>query len=496
MISKIMKFNGYLIVILCILFVFPLKISAEEKTSLSIHYVDIENLTHSQKRNIIYSEPKIEVHKKNNDIQLVYRKIDKVFISSNENNYSRNIITTSEATLNNVPRELLNKKSYPRTGERINPHIIVLGFVILLLVSIFYLLNRKRINKIIIIGIVAGSIGTVNNLAVNAEKVINELAPIKVEQLLINSIYSCKIPNISGYEYVGYLDINGNNSDSLKEQKGFVTVKYCDENLNELDSQIILSGNVGEAYASKPKKILGYELARSPDNTIGKYTKKNQTVTYIYKAIPTFGIVEIHYVDDSGKQIADPQTLTGEVGSEYQTTAKAISGYNLVRTPDNASGKYKNEIQVVNYVYKVENIDASIRIKFVDNSGVRFKAPNLMTTKNGSLVPIYPNLEKYEWVLNYNNQRYQQDQFLEDIVIPTKIGEEYSLPEKMKFTMRDENGNFVDYLMSPNEDGSSSGPHYCENIHAIPNNIQGKVTNREIVVTYIIELYWVATPAP
>ena len=67
------------------------------------------------------------------------------------------------------------------------------------------------------------------------------------------------------------------------------------------------------------------------------------------------GTVIVNYVDESGKTIAEPSTLTGTVGSSYKTSAKDVSGYTLKTTPGNATGKFTSETIKVSYVYKVSD---------------------------------------------------------------------------------------------------------------------------------------------
>ena len=66
---------------------------------------------------------------------------------------------------------------------------------------------------------------------------------------------------------------------------------------------------------------------------------------------PDKGTVTVKYVDESGKEIAAAKTLTGNVGSSYETSAATVSGYTLKGTPSNAAGKYTKEAITVTYTY-------------------------------------------------------------------------------------------------------------------------------------------------
>lgn len=63
--------------------------------------------------------------------------------------------------------------------------------------------------------------------------------------------------------------------------------------------------------------------------------------------------VTVHYQDEAGKDLAEAVTLpAGMVGDDYVTEAQTIKGYTLLKTPENAVGKYGDTAIDVYYVYK------------------------------------------------------------------------------------------------------------------------------------------------
>ncbi|WP_125765364.1 MucBP domain-containing protein [Levilactobacillus mulengensis] len=62
--------------------------------------------------------------------------------------------------------------------------------------------------------------------------------------------------------------------------------------------------------------------------------------------------VTVRYVDTAGKAIAPVKTLTGDLGTSYQSTALKIANYTLKTTPTNATGKFTSQAQTVTYVYQ------------------------------------------------------------------------------------------------------------------------------------------------
>ncbi|WP_239257418.1 MucBP domain-containing protein, partial [Listeria ilorinensis] len=102
-----------------------------------------------------------------------------------------------------------------------------------------------------------------------------------------------------------------------------------------------------------------------PDNATGTYKTEDQTITYVYEKAQ--GNVIVKYVDEEGNEIAETETLTGEVSADYETIAKDIAGYQLKETPENAIGTYTTEDQTVTYVY--EKALGNVIVKYVDEEG-------------------------------------------------------------------------------------------------------------------------------
>ncbi|MEG1487622.1 MucBP domain-containing protein [Lactococcus sp.] len=253
--------------------------------------------------------------------------------------------------------------------------------------------------------------------------------------------------------------------------------------LENLASKNTTKYSIGSEYSENISSISGYEYI----GYLHDYSDNAKPVEN--------GIVTIQFVNESNSEVAPSKTLTGIVGSEYTTSSEEIDGYTLSSTPSNANGKFTLASQTVKYIYKEVDQSAIITVKFVDNSGNPFVIPDFTTLKNGAFVSQYPNLAQYSAFLDYNGQTYNQKQTVDNITIPTKMGEKYSLPEQVTFHIKDGKGNDVDYLISPNEDGSSSGTRYWYSLKA-PDNVNGTVQDKEIIVTYVIEGYGVVIAAP
>ncbi|EAE6828996.1 class 1 internalin InlJ [Listeria monocytogenes] len=131
-----------------------------------------------------------------------------------------------------------------------------------------------------------------------------------------------------------------------------VTVHYLDDKGEKLADDEVLSGNLDDPYTSNAKDIPDYTLTTTPDNATGTFTTTSQSVTYVYtKNIVAAEPVTVNYVDDTGKTLAPSETLNGNVGDTYNTTAKQIEGYTLSTEPTNVTGQFTSSAQTVNYIY-------------------------------------------------------------------------------------------------------------------------------------------------
>lgn len=130
-----------------------------------------------------------------------------------------------------------------------------------------------------------------------------------------------------------------------------VTVKYQDEEGNDIAESIPLEGKIGLPYESEAISINGWTLKTKPENASGTFTDKPQEVTYVYERAEA-GVVTVKYQDEKGNDIAEATPLDGKVGLPYESETIGIKGWTLKETPENASGTFTEETQEVLYIYK------------------------------------------------------------------------------------------------------------------------------------------------
>ena len=129
-----------------------------------------------------------------------------------------------------------------------------------------------------------------------------------------------------------------------------VTVRYQDEEGNELDKDVILSGYVGEEYTTEQKEISGYTLKDIQGNASGTFSDKPQEVVYIYERTDA-APVTVKYQDEEGNDLSPADTLNGKIGLPYESQPKSINEWTVKTTPSNASGIFSDQPQEVVYVY-------------------------------------------------------------------------------------------------------------------------------------------------
>ncbi|CAJ1229410.1 hypothetical protein FD38_GL002202 [Levilactobacillus zymae DSM 19395] len=201
----------------------------------------------------------------------------------------------------------------------------------------------------------------------------NILAPTETQTGQVGTNYTTQAKTIKGYKLV---TTPANATGQFTEAPQTVTfiyakamssivVNYQDDQGNTLAPTETQTGQVGTDYTATAKAIKGYKLVTTPANATGQFTETPQTVTFIYaKAMSS---IVINYQDDQGNTLAPTETLAGQVGTDYTTTAKTIKGYKLVTTPANATGQFTEAPQTVTFVYT--KAMSSIVINYQDDQG-------------------------------------------------------------------------------------------------------------------------------
>lgn len=392
------------------------------ESSVTTRFVNYDNLNSLEQNQVKQGKIDDIVQHDNETFTLVYKKVvpksEVIPPSSSKTPTSSSVIPSNVESTNS---------SLPKTGEKSGKLLPVVGIFIALAAS-FLLYKSKRVKNLILLLLAAGSIGGINKASAET---VGSLPDTKVTTYSFGNVYSEEIPEVSGYEYMGYI----------------------------------------HEFKDNPKPI-------------------------------EKGNITVQFLDEQGKELADTETLTGDIGTEYKTSPKNIEGYSLIVTPSNANGKFESTTQTVKYIYKAIDQSAILVVRFVDGSGNEFSIPDLTNKgytkayKPEGLVPVTDDeISKYTVELDYDGHIYHQGDVMNDVTIQAKIGDTYSLPDMIKLVIKDENGNKVNGLLAPQPDGAMSGIEHWRN-YDVPVNASGTVMDKKVVVTYVIKGYGVMIAAP
>lgn len=159
-----------------------------------------------------------------------------------------------------------------------------------------------------------------------------------------------------------------------EKQIGKVTVRYVDQDGNDLADSEVLTGQTSTKYETEEKEIPNWIFVKVVGNASGEFGKEDQEVIYYYEK--QMGKVTVRYVDKDGNDLLESEVLTGQTSTEYNTEAKEIKGYKLVSIEGNETGEFTLEETVVVYVYELEEVKENPII----NTGV--------TSSNGALIML------------------------------------------------------------------------------------------------------------
>ena len=341
--------------------------------------------------------------------------------------------------------------------------------------------------------------GTVN--VVYVDKSGNEIAPQETITGKVGTPYTTEQKDIPGYNFV---EVKGNPTGKItagtqtityvydKITTGTVTVKHLRPNGQELAPEEILTGNVGDSYTAEPvKNRPNWHVVRVEGLENGKFTSNPQTVIFHYDRNQA-GAVNVTYVDNSGKEIASPETITGKVGDNYSTTQKTIAGYTFLRNEgDPVSGKLTAAEQNVVYIYESVK-DSTVIVKYQDVNGKDLAPSETLIGKYGEAYNTNAKIID-NYVLKSTPDNYQglfTDQVIEVIYV-------YEECAKCDGTVLvkyvDTKGNEIapsETLTGKYGETYFTSPIPIENyvLTEIPSNHTGTFIDGELTVTYIYEL--------
>ena len=182
----------------------------------------------------------------------------------------------------------------------------------------------------------------------------------------VGDTYSTTQKNINGYTF---FEVTGATTGNYSLSNISVTYKYKKQvqlitkfvnelNDEEISEQLIENKLQGDSYETIAKSVSGYVVTSQPDNATGTMGSENTIVIYKYTKIS--GGVDVRYIDQvTDREIANSEHIDGNEGDSYTSTPKDITGYELVKSPENPTGVMGEDLITLTYEYrKLSNVTA------------------------------------------------------------------------------------------------------------------------------------------
>ena len=193
----------------------------------------------------------------------------------------------------------------------------------------------------------------------------------------VDNTYTITEENVDNYKNTQ--TGNKNNSyiiTNTLDMQSSIKVKYVDTDGNELLAEDTVTGKVGTDYKTTRKNIENYRAhGNDPENATGKFKPEEQVVTYVYEKIPA--TLKVNYIDKYSNNVIDTIVINGFVGESKKTSAKDISGYVLIESPEKEEYVLTENEQVVNYYYAKQS---KVIVKYIDeNTGAQIPGVDEVT---------------------------------------------------------------------------------------------------------------------
>ena len=160
--------------------------------------------------------------------------------------------------------------------------------------------------------------------------------------------------------------------------KDYVPESYLNADVNGDGTVNIKDATDLQMHIAKLAVLSEEMLANADVNCDGDVNIKDATALqmYVAKFPVSLGTVEVNYIDnETGKPITPSITLTGRVGTPYDTDPKSVMAYNLdeEKLPENASGVYTfGETTVVNYYYNYGGSKMTVHIRYSEDTATEY----------------------------------------------------------------------------------------------------------------------------
>ncbi|PZL76720.1 hypothetical protein CI088_02425, partial [Enterococcus plantarum] len=284
---------------------------------------------------------------------------------------------------------------------------------------------------------------------------ISDSDTLKIEK---GQEYTATAKNIEGYSLVSEVSqsITVEKSETITfkyrknespVEKFKITVKYEDEDGNEISSSEIHEIEKGQVFTAQAKDIADYALIG--DNTLSITVTGDKTITFKYsrneEPIIKYPIT-VEYRDEEGNLLSSESSIEIESGKSFTAAAKTISGYIL--QGENTQTITVNRAETITFVYKKDESPV-----VVDKSELEQLINSVGNTEKGNFTN--ESFSNFETALNnansiLNNENATQEQVNQaNTNLQTAFNNlEEKVPEVTKFMVtvehKDTEGNILE----------------------------------------------------
>ena len=204
----------------------------------------------------------------------------------------------------------------------------------------------------------------------------------------------------------GNIDTETEVTYKYESTKTDVVVKHIDIIDNSILASETIDGYIGDDYTTSSKKIDKYTLVEKnedetsalPVNARGKMKKEQIVVNYYYVANAKVIVKYLNIVNNN--ELAKSDTIQGKERKNYSTSPKTIEGFELVKTPENATGNMAKGTTEVIYYYKAESAKiADYTVHYFYDNVEDESAKETITAQVGSSIGTYINKVKTDYKL-------------------------------------------------------------------------------------------------
>jgi LPXTG-motif cell wall-anchored protein len=242
----------------------------------------------------------------------------------------------------------------PKTNATDNRWALLLG--IGLIVFAFLLFRKKRKSVSLLIFVIAAGVTGTSSIGYAAP---TALIPTVVQTVAKGSAITYQVPEISGYQYIGYLLSEKNNEVVNPTSNGKVTVNYLDEAGKPLTEAVTLTGIIGTEYHAEQKVFAGYDFVNVTGTSKGLFTESEQNITFNYQKrvtppVTENGSVTYKYQDLQGTTIHPDVSVQGKIGDVILENKLEITGYRYSSTILGDDRTFSSAPQVIVYQYQAQ----------------------------------------------------------------------------------------------------------------------------------------------